>query len=190
MWNMPLPHKAVYLSAGIHPWYVSEDDYRAQLEWVQTMAANDTRTIAIGEAGLDKRCHTPFDLQIKAFRSLIPIAEEYRLPLILHAVKATNELIALKKEFHPHQAWIIHGFRGKKELAQSLTGQGFYLSFGARYNAEALQGVPTDRILLETDEASLPIQSLYRQAASLLRIPEEKLTDTIQETINRLFFSR
>lgn len=190
MWNVPIPTHTFYLSAGIHPWHVSEANYNSQLEWVQDMAAQDPRILAIGESGLDKQCQTPFELQQKVFRQLIPLAEQYRLPLIIHAVKSYNELISLKKEFNPRNAWIIHGFRGKKELAQSLIGQGFYLSFGARYNPEALKSIPTDRILIETDEATLPVQTLYRQAASLLRLPEEQLTDTIQETINRLFFSR
>ena len=29
---------------------------------------------------------------------------------------------------------IIHGFRGKPELARQLTAAGFFLSLGARYN--------------------------------------------------------
>lgn len=190
MWNMPLPAETVFLSAGIHPWNVSEADYKKQLEWVHAMAATDTRTIAIGEAGLDKLCQTPFELQLKVFREIIPIAEQYRLPLILHAVKSTNELIALKKEFAPYSAWIIHGFRGKKELAQSLVRQGFYLSFGTRYNREALQGTPIDRILIETDEDTQPIYNLYQEAASLLHTTEEEFKDRVQATINYLFFNR
>lgn len=190
MWNMPLPTHTVYLSAGIHPWYISEADYISQIEWVKQMIAHDTRTLAIGEAGLDKRCQTSFELQQKVFLELISLAESYQFPLIIHAVKSYNELISLKKEYNPHSAWIIHGFRGKRELAQSLVGQGFYLSFGARYNPEALQGIPANRILIETDEANLPVQTLYRQAARLLHTTSEELTATVQQTINRLFFSR
>lgn len=190
MWNTPLLAETVFLSASIHPWHVSEADYKDQLEWIRTMATTDTRTIAIGEAGLDKLCQTPFELQLKVFREIIPIAEHYRLPLILHAVKSTNELIALKKEFSPHNAWIIHGFRGKKELAQSLVRQGFYLSFGARYNREALQSIPIDCILIETDEDTQPVHNLYQEAASLLHTTEEELKDRIQTTINYLFFNR
>lgn len=190
MWNMPIPAHTVCLSAGIHPWHVSEADCISQMEWVEQMIAHDTRTLAIGEAGLDKLCHTPFDLQQKVFRHLIALARQYRLPLIIHAVKSYNELISLKKEFNPHNAWIIHGFRGKRELAQSLIGQGFYLSFGSRYNPEALQSTPANRILIETDEANLPVQTLYRQTAALLHTTPEELTATVQQTINRLFFSR
>lgn len=190
MWNTPIPNETVFLSAGIHPWYVSEADYKDQLEWVRTMAATDIRTIAIGEAGLDKLCQTPFELQLNVFREIISIAEHYRLPLILHAVKTTNELIAFKKEYCPHNAWIIHGFRGKRELAQSLVRQGFYLSFGSKYNHEALQSIPNDRILIETDEDEQSVHSLYQEAASLLHTAEEELKDRVQTTINQLFFSR
>ena len=108
----------------------SSENYPMQLRWIESVLGKDKRVIALGEAGLDKCCHVPFALQEEAFRMMGSFSEQHCLPLIIHAVKVYNELIALKKEIHPSQPWIVHGFRGKKELAQSLVRQGFYLSFG------------------------------------------------------------
>ena len=112
MRDVPLPEGARFISAGIHPWYLTREDYPRQLEWVVSML-NDRRVIALGEAGLDKRCDTPFDLQVEAFQAIALLASRHRLPLLIHTVKSSEELIALKKRMKPENAWIIHGFRLK-----------------------------------------------------------------------------
>ena len=186
--NQPIPNNAFYISVSIHPWQLTYDNSQLQLEWLLT-TLTDKRVIAIGEVGLDKLCTTPFDLQNNIFCNIIDIASQYNLPLIIHAVKTTNELIMLKKQIQPKNAWIIHGFRGKKELAKSLIEQGFYLSFGERYNPQSLQSTPVDRLLFETDESTININYLYEQAAILRGVTINQLTRTTQETMNKIFFN-
>ena len=187
---MPSPDEAIYISVGIHPWRLTSENYPVQLQWVEAMLRQDKRVIALGEAGLDKCCDTPYTLQEKAFRAVCSLSGQYRLPLIIHAVRAYNELIALKKEIRPGQPWIIHGFRGKKELARSLVNQGFYLSFGEHYHADALREMPEGSFLLETDESLVPIESLYGRAAEIRGISPESLAHAVSRTVNSLFFSR
>ena len=186
--NQPIPNNAFYISVSIHPWQLTYDNSQLQLEWLLT-TLTDKRVIAIGEVGLDKLCTTPFDLQNNIFCNIIDIATQYNLPLIIHAVKTTNELIMLKKQIQPKNAWIIHGFRGKKELAKSLIEQGFYLSFGERYNPQSLQSTPVDRLLFETDESTININYLYEQAAILRGVTINQLKRTTQETMNKIFFN-
>ena len=186
--NQPIPNNAFYISVSIHPWQLTYDNSQLQLEWLLT-TLTDKRVIAIGEVGLDKLCTTPFDLQNNIFCNIIDIASQYNLPLIIHAVKTTNELIMLKKQIQPKNAWIIHGFRGKKELAKSLIEQGFYLSFGERYNPQSLQSTPVDRLLFETDESTININYLYEQAAILRGVTINQLKRTTQEIMNKIFFN-
>lgn len=186
--NQPIPNNAFYISVSIHPWQLTYDNSQLQLEWLLT-TLTDKRVIAIGEVGLDKLCTTPFDLQNNIFCNIIDIASQYNLPLIIHAVKTTNELIMLKKQIQPKNAWIIHGFRGKKELAKSLIEQGFYLSFGERYNPQSLQSTPVDRLLFETDESTININYLYEQAAILRGVTINQLKRSTQETMNKIFFN-
>lgn len=182
--------EARYLSAGIHPWYLTEEDMNSQLQWLDKLLETDLRLLALGEAGLDKVCSTPFALQLKAFQEVINRSERYEQPLFIHCVKASGEIIALKKELCPRQPWIIHGFRGKKELALTYLRHGFYLSFGRYFHPEAVEVTPSERLLLETDEASLSVKEVYMQVAEVRKVSLNQLEECIDENINFLFFSR
>ena len=154
------------------------------------MLAADSRVIALGEAGLDKCCPVSYELQRTAFLETVRLSEQYQLPLILHIVKTSNEIIVLRHETSASQPWIIHGFRGKKELAASYLRHGFYLSFGEKYQPQALVSTPSDRLLLETDTAPVSVLQLAEKAASLRGISGRELLHEITENTNRLFFSR
>lgn len=177
----------IYISVGIHPWYLTEANFSEQWRWL-TESVRSERVVAIGEAGLDKAVEVPFELQLSAFRRVIGVADEYGFPLIIHAVKASNEILELKKKLRPRNPWIIHGFRGKKELAQAYLRNGIYLSYGARYQEEALRSTPLDYLFLETDESATDIRELYVRAAKILEVPEINLREKVRQNINKLFF--
>ena len=181
---------AKHISIGIHPWYVTADDIEEQTEWIKQTAINDKRVIAIGECGTDKLCNTDINLQYEAFCNCITLSEELKLPLIIHSVKTSNEIIRLKKNIKPKQAWIIHGFRGKPEQAIQYINNGFYLSFGKLHNAESLKITPHDRLLFETDEYTGNITDIIESAAKTLDISTDKLFDIVSENAKYLFFSR
>ena len=115
---LAIQQEATYLSVGIHPWYLTQEDIQLQLEWLNNRL-QDQRIIAIGESGLDKCCRTPLDLQLEAFEKQTARSESLHLPMILHVVRAYQEIIACRKNLRACQPWIIHGFRGKKEVASS-----------------------------------------------------------------------
>ncbi|MFR1954823.1 TatD family hydrolase [Phocaeicola coprophilus] len=188
--HTPEFQQARYLSVSLHPWYLTEENLPGQLEWMAEMLAADSRVIALGEAGLDKCCPVSYELQRTAFLETVRLSEQYQLPLILHIVKTSNEIIVLRHETSASQPWIIHGFRGKKELAASYLRHGFYLSFGEKYQPQALVSTPSDRLLLETDTAPVSILQLAEKAASLRGISGRELLHEITENTNRLFFSR
>ena len=80
------------------------------------------------------------------------LSETLRKPLILHIVKSFPEIIALRKQWNPTQPWIIHGFRGKPQLARELLAHGFHLSYGKKYNPVSLAITHASSLLRETDE--------------------------------------
>lgn len=181
---------AKHISIGIHPWYVAADDIEQQTEWIKHTAINDKRVIAIGECGTDKLCNTDMNIQNEAFCNCITLSEELKLPLIIHSVKTSNEIIRLRKSIRPKQPWIIHGFRGKPEQALQYTSNGFFLSFGKSYNPESLKITPQERILFETDEYTGSIADIITSAAKTLDISTDKLFDIVSENAKYLFFSR
>lgn len=160
--ELPLIPNRFY-SVGIHPCQV-EDSFKPFVERLRSFALNPA-VVAIGEAGLDKMCSTDFDVQKAVFSEMALLAEQVQKPLIIHCVKAWQEIMALHKTFQPSVPWMIHGFRGKPELAQSLLNQGFYLSYGAKFNPEALRVTPFDRLCIETDESAVAIEPLYHKIA-------------------------
>jgi TatD DNase family protein len=175
------------ISVGLHPWDIGKND-EEKIHFLNK-AAVLPQVIAIGETGLDKLCQTPFEEQKKIFRTQIKIAEMVEKPLIIHCVKAYEEIIAIKKEENPRRSWIIHGFRGKKELALQLVGQGFYLSFGKgiEHSQETITSIPLDKIFLETDDSESSIEGIYQKAAQLANINIEDLAYQITKNYHQVF---
>lgn len=83
--------------------------------------------------------------------------------------------------------WVIHGFRGKATEAAQLLDQGLYLSFGRYYHPESLTlAHRAGAAFLETDEAPLPIEDIYTEAASTLGLPLPELRHQLYERCQRL----
>ena len=179
--------KNAFLSVGIHPWYLTDDDAENQLELLRK-AIENKQVVAIGECGLDKLKGPSMELQKVVFKEQMAMAEEYGLPLVIHCVKASNELVQLKRQTHPDQPWIIHGFRGKEALAKEFIQHGFYLSFGACYQEEALRSVPVERLFIETDESELSIEDIYLRVAQSRGMDLKELTESIKKNVERVFF--
>ncbi|MDD3036452.1 TatD family hydrolase [Bacteroides sp.] len=176
-----------FYSMGIHPWELSYENIEKQWERMSQLHTSK-QIIAIGETGLDKLTQAPMDLQLVAFRAHVEAAEKFKLPLIIHCVKAMEELLAVKKEFRTNQPWIWHGFRGKPEQAKQLLKLGFYLSFGEYYPDESMVAVPLERLFLETDNSRLDIEILLQRAAKIRGVEVEALRETIQENVQNVFF--
>lgn len=179
--------KSIYWSASIHPWKLYEEDVEKEIEWVES-SLNDKTMLAIGEVGIDKICRTPLQLQLLTFKKIANIASDSHLPLIIHSVRSSNEIIELHKKNNPQNSWIIHGFRGKKELAEAYVNNGFYLSFGEKYNEDALKFTPLDRIFFETDESKLSINEIILKAANIRNMSYNNLSEQVGINVDKVFF--
>ena len=167
-----------YRSFDIHPCRIEEDG-EAQWKRLQLMAKQPA-CVAIGEAGLDRLALCPMQRQRSLFVRQAGLAEELGKPLIIHCVRAWEELIACRKAIRPKQPWVIHGFRGKATLADQLLRQGFYLSLGYYFQPETARVAWPGRLFLETDEANVSIQVVYARVAEALSIDLRALCDQIQ----------
>ena len=171
-------------SCGIHPWY--SEDSESQIKYLIEIASNP-RIIAIGETGLDKIKGPTFNIQIPVFKRHIELSEQLKKPLIIHAVKAWDELYHIRKETDPTQPWIIHGFRGNSQVAQQMAKLGFMFSLGERFNIDALEFIPKDALFCETDESDTSIFEVYQQIASALNQDIEDFAMQITENVQRVF---
>jgi TatD DNase family protein len=172
------------VSAGVHPWYAHPTQWRVQLAQVAALALRP-QVVAIGECGLDKLIGPSLEVQLPLFEAQVQLAQSLQKPVVVHCVKAFNELLSWKKCSHVTVPMVLHGFNNKPEVAAQLLQHGFYVSLGAALlredsNAQkALKIIPLERLFLENDAQQTPIQNIYAKAATLLNIEIEVLTDQI-----------
>ena len=57
---------------------------------------------------------------MEVFREHVKLSEMLRKPLIVHCVKAVDELLAIRKEMGVTHPWVLHGYRGGPEQAEQL----------------------------------------------------------------------
>jgi TatD DNase family protein len=183
--------KPNFYSYGIHPWYI-KNNYEEMLDRMH-LVSRDRRCIAIGECGLDKLVNIDIELQTKIFKEQVQIANELDKPLVIHCVKAFNELIHVLKENHNKVPVIIHGFNNNQNIAQALLKEGMYLSFGKALltfgsnAAEAIKNVGRNNFFLETDDADISIKYIYHKAAELLGIDVEILQEQLKRNFQKVF---
>lgn len=170
------------ISIGIHPWYGKLEDLTKNMKYLRVLAKQDNVKL-IGECGLDKLRGEAITNQLQLLEAQLSLAEELQKPVIIHCVKAFDELIAIKNRMNLSMPLIIHGFSKKKELARQLTNHGFYLSFGAavlisKGVQETLQQLDAP-FFLETDDSQIAIEEIYIKVAEIKKITIDDLKDVI-----------
>ncbi|MEA2106039.1 MAG: TatD family hydrolase [Bacteroidota bacterium] len=170
----------IFFTAGLHPWHADQLDLN-QLEKKLEKFISKKKIIAIGETGLDKLKGADWETQLRIFKKHIEISEKYHLPLVIHSVKAHNEILKLKKDTGAKSHWVIHNFTGSKQMAMGFINHGFYLSIchhiknkNSRIN-QFFNQLPKDKIFLETDDFDISIKELYKIAADKWKIGVKEL---------------
>ena len=143
---------------GMHPHDASDLDGEALRELRRL--AGDPRVVGIGETGLDfYRNLSPRSQQERAFRSLLDLARELALPVVVHDREAHADAIRILEEYAPFDGKLVmHCFSGDLEMARAVLDMGGYISVAGPVtfnNAHKLQDVvrelPLERMLIETD---------------------------------------
>lgn len=153
----------VWATVGVHP---HEADTHPDLRSAALVeAASHPRVIAIGECGLDyyydKSDRTA---QRERFQAHIDAAREAGLPLVVHTRQAEADTAEILERAVKEGGitGVLHCFTGTAELARKGLDLGFYISLSGIVtfkNAQDLQetarGLPSDRMLVETDSPFL-----------------------------------
>ena len=189
--KQPVVSPGIAYTIGIHPWFLNSDNLTGQFTSVRNLALHP-EIIAIGEAGFDRLRGPSAEIQRKAFEEQISLSEEISKPVIIHCVRAWDELLAVNKKLKPKMSWMIHGFRGHPTLANQLLSKGMYLSFWFDFvirpeSSNLLQQLPVDRIFLETDGADVNIQDIYSKVAFDLNLTVDDLKSRILKNFNEFF---
>jgi TatD DNase family protein len=189
--HKPDAKKPNVYSFGIHPWKI-DANVNEILQEMDAISRN-RRCIAIGECGLDKLIDVDLELQKKIFCEQIQIANEVQKPLIIHCVKAFNELTACLKKMDNKVPVLIHGFNNNMNIADDLLKNGYLLSFGkalmtADSNAcEVIKHVGRKNFFLETDDSDISIRDIYKRSSEILGIDEVILQEQLKNNYQRIF---
>ena len=157
-----------YFTVGLHPWWTEQPVTTGQRAELEKLLVSP-HCLAMGEMGLDKLKGPAMDQQMDILRSQLQIADELNKPVIIHCVRATDQLIIIRKEFPGIKKWCIHGYGRHATLGKQLIDQGFYLSLmpglpPAKYIA-LFSALPHDRLFLETD--SMPGKDIVEIYAAI-----------------------
>jgi TatD DNase family protein len=175
--------KNLAFTTGVHPWFLTSVNLEQQIAIVERYSTNQN-IVAIGETGFDRLRGPSLKIQESAFAQHVIIADKVSKPLFIHCVRAWDDLLAVHKRLHPSTPWIIHGFRGKKELAGQLIDKGMFLSFWFDFilkpeSSALIKSLPKDRIFLETDGSGVDIRTIYNKVAGDLEITTDNLRTQI-----------
>lgn len=154
-------HPGLHPAYGLHPYFIAQhgqEDLDALRAWIAR-----EKPVAVGECGLD---HHLAELdprrQREVFESQLEIATEFGLPVIVHARRAVDAVIAALKRY-PGLRANIHSFAGSEVQARRLLDLGAMLGIGASVQFERAQrlrrvvtDLPLSGLLVETDAPDQP----------------------------------
>ena len=197
----------IYGAIGVHPsdtGELNEENFRQLKEW-----CSHEKCLAVGEIGLDYYWDEPDrEIQKKWFVRQLDLAREMQLPVVIHSRDAAKDTIDIMTAEHAEEiGGVVHCYSYTKETAKTFLDMGFYFGIGgvltfknAKKLKEAVEYIPMDRIVLETDcpylapepnrgkrNSSLNIPYVVIAMAELKGISEEEVRRAAWENAMKLY---
>ena len=197
----------IYGAVGVHPGEVEEltEEGIAQLHSL----CGHEKVVAVGEIGLDYHYPEPaVSVQKKWFERQLELAREVKLPVIIHSREAAKDTLDIMQAHHAGEiGGVVHCFSYTKEMAREYLEMDYYFGIGgvitfknAKKLKEAVQYIPMDRILLETDSpylspephrgernSSLNLPYVAEAISELKGISYEEVVESTERNARRLF---
>ena len=160
-------YEYIYSICGISPNDIPQSEqelWKSIDEIIQIVKEkNSKRLVAIGEIGLDYYWNKEnSDLQKQAFIKQIELANEMKLPIVIHSRDASVDTIDIIRNHRVKKAGIFHCCQLNQELVRQALELGYYISFAgpitfknSKNAPDVVKMVPLDRILIETDSPYL-----------------------------------
>lgn len=175
--RVAIAQQGLFYCLGIHPWYIDEHDHRDLDRLNDLIEAVPERCVGIGECGLD-RLRGSFDKQVPWFDAQIRIAAKHQQTLVIHSVRAHDEVVQALKSAGWHGKALVHGFSGSYEQAVKLLDLGCMLGVGGVITRskggktrDALARVPASALVLETDAPDMAPLGVERGCNSPRYLP-------------------
>lgn len=195
----------IYVAVGVHP-HEAESMTEAALMKLEAYCSLE-KVVAVGEIGLDFYYdHSPRDVQRYWFKKQLELAEKTRLPVVIHSRDASAETFDIIKESGVRKG-VVHCYSGGWQMAMDYVEMGFYIGVGgvvtfsnARKLVEAVEALPMEKILIETDcpylapvpnrgqrNSSLNLPYITERIADIKKITLEEAAKITMENGKKLF---
>lgn len=180
---------------GLHPGSIDEK-WEENLEIIRKNLF-ERKNVAVGEIGMDLYWDKTFvNEQAEAFRRQVNWAKELKLPIVIHAREAFNEIFTIVDELNDERlTGVFHCFTGTLEQALKIKSYGGFkigiggvLTYKKAGLDEILKDVDLNEMILETDSPYLPPtphRGKRNESAYLLHVAE-KLADVKQRSLKEI----
>lgn len=197
----------VYGAVGVHPSEVEELTQEG-LARLRSLCGHE-KIVAVGEIGLDYHYPEPaVAVQKEWFERQLELAREVKLPVIIHSREAAKDTLDIMTAHRAEEiGGVVHCFSYAKEMAKAYLDMDYYFGIGgvitfknAKKLKEAVQYIPMDKILLETDSpylspephrgernSSLNLPYVAEAIAELKGISYEEVVECTERNARRLF---
>lgn len=197
----------IYGAIGVHPSDTAELTEES-FAWLKEQCQLE-KCLAVGEIGLDYYWDEPDrEIQKKWFIRQLQLARELQLPVVIHSREAAKDTIDIMKEQKAEEiGGVVHCYSYTKETAKTFLDMGFYFGIGgvvtfknAKKLKEAVEYIPMDRIVIETDcpylapdpnrgkrNSSLNLPYVIKEIAALKGMSEEQVKEITWENAHKLY---
>lgn len=194
-----------YAAVGVHPHEV-ENITEADIDELRELSKHPN-VVAIGEIGLDYYYDlSPRDLQRHWFKRQLELADELKMPVIIHSRDAAQECFDIIKNSNVRNG-VIHCYSGSAEMAEEYIKMGFYIGVGGsltfknnKKGVETVERIPIEKILIETDSpylAPVPyrgkrndsrlLKYVVERISQIKNIPENDICNITKNNAQNLF---
>ena len=198
-------------TAGIHP-HNADRAKQEDFQLIEQIITQNNKIVAVGECGLDyDRMFSRKENQVRCLEKHIVLAEKLNKPLFLHERSASDDFIKRFKK-HPElcRKSVVHCFTGDKATLDKYLSMGFSIGITgwicddrrAKELRNAVQIIPLDRILVETDapylvpknirgleKINVPqnIKYVVKDFAKYMKVEEDVLIENAKRNTERIF---
>jgi TatD DNase family protein len=185
----------VKFALGLHPYFIAEHQ-ESDLDKL-SHALVEHKPDALGEFGLDFMLpESSYEQQIYFFDQQLQLAQQHKLPLVIHCRKAHDQLASRVKQARFTGGGFIHAFSGSLQQAKRYLDLGFVLGLGgaltydrAKAMHKMVAQLPDDGYTLETDSPDMAPSFAQGQVNTPLNIPmiAQHIARLKNQTVEQVF---
>ena len=173
-----------HFALGIHPWFI--DDHQMLDLYSLEVRIEDEKPVAVGDCGLDYIKVKDRNKQRYFFDEQVALATRFDLPLIIHSVQATEDVIDLLKSYSRSRG-VIHKYFGSLHEAEILMKMAFLFGFSHNLSNphayklhDIVKFLPLESIIIESDDDNNP-DELIKVAERISRIKKITVEQVIEQ---------